>query len=130
MSAPAGASRSPLRYLDLALLAMALPIFIVAELPMLGLAVAATVWLAARGAMHWAERRMLEKLASGERRSAMAFKAFSTMGRVWLVAGAVLAVGVIGDREDGLAAAILAAALFTAEFVGTAISRAISEDAT
>ncbi len=37
----------------------------------------------------------------------------STLGRVWLVALAVLLVGLLGDREDGLAAAVLTAVLVT-----------------
>ena len=39
----------------------------------------------------------------------------STLGRVWLMATAVLLVGV-AERESGLAAAILLLALFTISF--------------
>ena len=37
------------RYLDLVALAAALPLFLLADLPMLGYAVAAAAWLAQRG---------------------------------------------------------------------------------
>ena len=41
-----------------------------------------------------------------------------TLGRVWVVALAILLVGLLGDREDGLAAALLAVVLVTAHFIG------------
>jgi hypothetical protein len=45
----------------------------------------------------------------------MGIVAGSTLGRVWLMATAVLLVG-IAERESGLAAAILLLALFTISF--------------
>jgi hypothetical protein len=103
------------------LLALALPVFVLADLPLLGYAVAAAAWLSQRAVQAWAAQRVTDDLAAGERRSAIAVKAWSTMGRVWLVAGAVLAVGLIAEREDGLAAAVLAAVLFTVQFASEAI---------
>ena len=38
------------------------------------------------------------------------------IGRGWLIAGAIMAVGLAGEREDGLAAAILCIALFSIYF--------------
>ncbi len=97
-----------LRNLDLILLAVALPVFIAADWPMLGYAVAAAAWIAQRFALAYANSRIARSLAAGERRDAFKTKAISSMGRVWLVSVAVLLVGLIADREDGLAAAILA----------------------
>ena len=77
---------------DLALLALALPIFLLADWPLGGYAVAAGAWLVQRGIQ--------------------AFMAGSTLARVWLIALAVLLVG-LAEREAGLAAAVLSAALFT-----------------
>ena len=127
----AGAERQPgalLRYADLILLAIALAIFAVAGLPMLGYAAAAAGWGAQRLIQAWADERVAADLAAGERRAAIAVKAWSTLGRVWLVAGAVLAVGLIADREDGLAAAVLVAALFTVQFAGEAIRHISGSD--
>jgi hypothetical protein len=39
-----------------------------------------------------------------------------SLARAWIVGGAILAVGLIGEREDGLTAAILVAAAFTVYF--------------
>ena len=112
-----------IRYADLALLAAAVPVFLVADLPMLGYAVIAAAWIVQRLVLAAAQRRAAASLAAGERRAAVGVTAASTLGRVWFVALCVLLVGVLGDREDGLAAAVLAAVLFTAQLGGIALSR-------
>lgn len=122
-SVVASRSFSPLAHADLILLAAALPVFVVAELPMLGYAVAAVAWIAQRLAMAYAERRTAASLAAGNRRDAFRTTAVSTLGRVWLVSFAVLLVGLLADRADGLAAAILVAALFTVLFGSLALRR-------
>ncbi len=45
----------------------------------------------------------------------------TTLGRVWLMATAVLVVGLV-EREAGLAAAVLVAALFTVSLAAQAIA--------
>lgn len=122
-SVVASRSFSPLAHADLILLAVALPVFVVAELPMLGYAVAAVAWIVQRLAMAYAERRTAASLAAGNRRDAFRTTAVSTLGRVWLVSFAVLLVGLLADRADGLAAAILVAALFTVLFGSLALRR-------
>jgi hypothetical protein len=112
-----------IRYADLALLVLALPAFLLADLPMLGYAVVAAAWLLQKAVLHVAERRVAASLAAGDRRAAMGVTAASTLGRAWFVALCVLLVGVLGEREDGLAGAVLAAALFTAQLGGIALSR-------
>ncbi len=47
----------------------------------------------------------------------------SMIGRGWLVAGSIFAVGLLGDREDGLAAAVLSIALFTVFFATQMVVR-------
>jgi hypothetical protein len=105
------------RYIDLDLLALALPAFIVAGWPLVGYAVAAGAWLAQRGIHLAAERRSAQALAAGERRRALGTVAAATLARVWIVTLAILLVGLLGDREDGLAAALLTLVLVTA-FLG------------
>jgi hypothetical protein len=112
-----------LRWADLVLLAAALPIFLVADWPLLGYVVGAGAWLAQRGIRVLLARRSAGALAAGDRRSAMGLLAASTLGRVWLVMLAVLLVGLLGDRDDGLAAAVLAAALFTVYLAGEGLAR-------
>jgi hypothetical protein len=115
-----------LRYADLVLLAIALPIFIVAGWPLLGYAVAAGAWLAARAIGLLAERRVTADLAGGERRHAVGVMAMATLGRVWLLALAVLIVG-LDEREAGLAAALLALALFSLHFGARGLARLFGE---
>lgn len=112
--------------MDLALLVAALPVFIAAELPIAGYAVVAAVWLVALAVESYAERRAMRELKGGNRRDAMGWIAATTLGRVWLVALAVLLVGLLDEREAGLAAAVLAAVLFTVHFACRFIARAMT----
>jgi hypothetical protein len=112
---------SPPKYVDLLALLVALAVFLLGDLPLLGYAVAAAVWLLQRGIQVLAQRRMKQELAAGNRQKAMGFVAGSTLGRVWLMATAVLLVG-IAERESGLAAAVLLLALFTISFAAQGLS--------
>ncbi len=112
---------SPPKYVDLFALAAALVLFVVADLPLLGFAVGAAAWLLQRGVQTLATRRADEALANGNRQKAMGTVAATTLGRVWTMATAVLVVGLLGGREDGLAAAVLLLALFTISFAAQGI---------
>jgi len=102
-----------LRYLDLIVLVLALGLFWVADLPLLGYAVAAAAWLVQRAVDQVATRKAR---AAGDPRTVVGLLAGSMIGRGWLVAGSIFAVGLIGARADGLAAAVLSIALFTIYF--------------
>jgi hypothetical protein len=123
-----GASRLILavRYFDVALLIIALPVFIATDLPLLAWAVIAVIWAAALAIEAWTERRVRRELAAGNRRDAMGWTAATSLGRVWTVALAVLLVGLLDERETGLAAAILAAILFTVHLGGRLLARAMT----
>jgi uncharacterized membrane protein len=110
------------------LLALALPVFLVLDLPMLGYVVTAAAWLVQRGIELVAERRAKNALAAGERRTALGTIAATTLARVWLVALAVLLVGGLADREDGLAAAVLCVPLITVSLAGRALARSLERD--
>jgi hypothetical protein len=110
-----------IRFADLGVLALALVVFLVAGFSMLGYAVGAVAWLISRGIQLGAERLARCALRRGNRRSAMGAVAFARMGRVWLVALAVLLVGV-AEREAGLAAGLLSVALFTVYLAGQGIA--------
>ena len=115
---------SPPKHVDLLALAVALAVFVVGGLPLLGYAAAAATWLAQRGIQVLARRRAAADLAAGNRQRAMGTIAVSTLGRVWLMTGAVLAVGLV-EREAGLAAALLVAALFTLSLAAQAIAHVL-----
>ena len=53
------------RYADLILLALALPIFVLADLPLLGYAVAAVAWLAQHGCLNLPKRSAAAAIARG-----------------------------------------------------------------
>jgi uncharacterized membrane protein YkgB len=112
---------SPPKYVDLLALVAALAVFLLGGFPLLGYAVAAAAWLTQRGIQVLAQRRMKQELAAGNRQKAMGIVAGSTLGRVWLMATAVLLVGIV-ERESGLASAILLLALFTISFAAQGLA--------
>jgi uncharacterized membrane protein YkgB len=117
---------SPPKYVDLLVLAAALAVFLVAGLPLLGYAAAAAVWLVQRGVQMAAGGRVKGELKAGNRQKAMGIVAATTLGRVWLMATAVLLVG-LADREAGLVAAVLVLVLFTISFAAQGLSHLFGE---
>jgi hypothetical protein len=108
------------RYADLVLLALALPVFLLAGLPILAYLAVGAAWLAQRAVQHWAGTRMA---GVPGRFSALRLIAGSFIARLWLLTVAILIVGLLSDDETGLSAAVLAAALVTANLAGEAIVR-------
>ena len=98
-----------LRSIDLLVLALALPLFLIAGLPALGWAVVAVAWIAQRWIVATAKSRAL---ASGSRQAVMRAIGLSMVIRLVLVTSAVVVAGV-ADRDAGLPAALLAAVLFS-----------------
>jgi hypothetical protein len=119
---------SPPKYVDLFALAAALVVFVLADLPMVGFAVGAAAWLAQRGIQVLATRRANEALANGNRQKAMGTIAATTLGRVWLMATAVLVVGLAVEREAGLTAAVLVLCLFTLSMAAGGIAHLLEPE--
>jgi hypothetical protein len=115
-----------LRYLDLVLLAIALPVFLAAGLPMLGYVAGAVAWLLQRALQLWLNRRAA---ASDDPRTVVGIAAGSMIGRGWLVALTIFAAG-LDDEDAGLAAAVLVIVLFTAYFTVSMIMRPFDTDPT
>ena len=112
---------SALRNLDLLVLAIALPVFLAAGLPVEGWGATAAAWLVQRGIAHLAESRAK---ASDDPRTVAGLLAGSMLVRGWLMAGSIFAVGLGVEREAGLSAAILSIMLFTVYFtMGIAFRR-------
>jgi hypothetical protein len=118
---------SPPKHVDLLVLAAALAVFALGDLPLLGYAVAAAAWLAQRGIQVLAGRRVGEELGRGNRQRAMGILAATTLGRVWLMVTATLLVG-LAEREAGLAAALLLVALFTVSFAAQGIAHLLEPE--
>jgi hypothetical protein len=113
-----------IRYLDLVLLALALPVFVVAGLPMLGYAAGAAAWLVQRGIQVALNRKAA---AAEDPRTVVGIAAGSMIGRGWLVALTIFAAG-LTDEDAGLAAAVLVIVLFTAYFTVSMIMRPFDTD--
>ena len=102
-----------LKNLDLALLALALPVFLVAGFPVLGWLTAAVIWLLWRGIGHWSDHRA----ATADSAKQMAgIAAGSMIGRGWLLGLILLGAGLAAGDDVGLSAAVLALVLFTVHF--------------
>ena len=108
-----------IRFLDLVLLAVALPVFLVGGLPMLGYAAGAAAWLVQRGLQLFLNRKAV---AADDPRTTVGIAAGSMIGRGWLVALTIFAAGLV-DEDAGLAAAVLVIVLFTAYFTVSMIMR-------
>ena len=104
------------RYLDVVIVVAALPFVVFAGLPLLGYAVGAGAWFLQRGIGVFLERRAA---GSQDMRRQIGLNFFGTLARSWLVGGAILAVGLLGEREDGLTAAVLVFVAFTVYFAVT-----------
>jgi len=114
-----------LRYLDVVLVVAALPLVVLAGLPMLGYAVGAIAWIAQRAAGALLERQA--RRTSDPRRQ-VGLNLGSSLGRAWVVGGAILAVGLLGEREDGLTAAVVVAAAFTVYFATSLLIHVTGSD--
>ncbi len=99
-----------LRYLDVCLVLATAPFVLAAGLPLMGYIVGAAAWLLTRlgaAALHAQALRLSDpKLRAGLLVGTM-------MGRVWIVALAVLLARYAGGRDDGIMAAALVLGAFT-----------------
>jgi hypothetical protein len=108
-----------LRNLDLAVLALALPVFLLADLSLAGYGAIGAVWLAQRGIGAVLQRRAD---ASEDPKVVVGLIAGGAMGRAWVTALAILAVGLVDERA-GLAAVLMALILFTTYFTVRLVER-------
>jgi hypothetical protein len=109
-----------LRYLDVCLVLATAPFVLVGDMPALGYAIAAAAWLLTRvGNAYVLERARSvadPKLRAGLQVAAM-------MGRLWLIAAAVILARVVGSKDDGVMAAVLVLAAFTVYFAMSFFTR-------
>jgi hypothetical protein len=114
-----------LRYVDLAVLAAALPVFVAADLSLFAWAGVTAAWLLQRGMQAFFVSRAK---ATHDPRSAFGLMSVSLIGRVWFLALAVLAIG-LTDRDAGLPAAVLTAVTFQVWFTALMVSRSMEGNA-
>jgi|SRR5271157_15345 len=96
-------SASILSYLDVALVVVATVPVLALGAPALGYAIGAVAWVLQR-ILAQADRRWIRNAT--EPRTQLGLNLFEAFGRIWLLAGAIVAAGVAGGRADGLTAAL------------------------
>jgi hypothetical protein len=109
-----------LRNLDLVLLTIALPVFLVAGWPIGGWITAAGIWAMWRGIGWYSDKKAAE---AADPRRVVGIATGSMIGRGWLMALILVSVGLLTEEEVGLSAAVLSVVLFTAWFTTKMILR-------
>lgn len=112
----------PLRWLDVILVVLAAPFAILMGAAPLGYAVGGAAWIVNRLIGAAVERKAK---AATDVRKTVGMNLGALIARSWLVGLTILAVGLLGDREDGLTAAILVLAAFTIYFATSLLSRSL-----
>lgn len=102
-----------LRLFDVMLLVVALPVFLLAGLPVLGWVTAAVLWALWRGIGEVSDRRAASATTP---KATAGIAAGSMIGRGWLLGLILLGAGLAWGRDVGLSAAVLVLALFTVYF--------------
>jgi hypothetical protein len=115
---------APVRYLDVVLIVLAAPFVVLLELPVLGYAVGAAVWIVQRVL----ETALEHSARRSDVRRAIGVKVGSMIGRTWLIGIGILAVGLAADREDGFTAAIVCLAAYTVHLATTLILRPLERN--
>ncbi len=109
-----------LRNLDLVVLAVALPVFLIAGWPIVGWAGALVIWVAWRAIAAWTQRKAEE---TGDMRKLAGIMTGSMIGRGWMLALGLLAIGLGVSDRAGLAAGVLLLVAFTVSFTASFVLR-------
>jgi len=109
-----------LQYPDVLLVLIVAAPALAAGAPALGYAVGAVAWILGRIASAVADKRIAEMT---DFRRQIGYGVVSSMLRVWLLACAIIIVGVTGTRADGLTAALVLFGAFSVYFVRSAIGQ-------
>jgi hypothetical protein len=110
------------RWLDVILVVLAAPFVVLMDLPVLGYTVGALAWILNRAIGVWVEH-IAER--QQDLRRAVGLNLAALFARAWLVGLTILAVGLAGEREDGLTAAVLMLVAFTLYFVSSLLLRSL-----
>jgi hypothetical protein len=106
------------RYLDVVLVALAVPVALALGAPAVGVVVSAAAWLIqrllARAGQRW--------IAGRGDDARFGLNLVDGFGRIWLLAGAIVLAAVIGGRRDGLAAALLIFCAYSISFAMRLVS--------
>ena len=115
-----------LRYIDLVLLWLTVPVALVLGAPQFGVLLAAVVWTVQRLTALEMDRRAQARESA---REAIGLNMVTMIVRMWLIGATVVIAGVAGEREDGVAAAVVLLATFTVAFAATLLNRSLTRSA-
>ena len=107
-----------LLYVDIVLVALAVPIGLAAGAPTVGFTAGAAAWIVLRFAQIAMDKQLVN--VHDLRRRLGLGVAFS-LGRVWLLAIVIIVCGLAVSRPDGLAAALLIFGAFSVNFLRNAV---------
>jgi hypothetical protein len=113
---------SVVRYFDVLVVVLCLPIALLLGAPTVGCVVAVAVWAVQRVIAVQIEHRAM---AQGDPRTALKLNFVALMARVWLICVAIVVCGVAVGRPDGAAAAATMLVAFTVYFAVTLLSRTL-----
>jgi hypothetical protein len=114
------------RYLDVLIVLLALPFVVLMGAPVLGYVAGGAAWILGRVIGVWAERWAR---TNKDPRAQVGIGFAVLMGRAWLLGLTILLVGIEGEREDGLMAALLALVAFTVYFATSLLLRPMERNA-
>jgi len=120
IGAPATFGRVPvaLLYFDVVVVLLAAIPALALGAPALGYTVGAAAWIVGRIASTEVERRIS---AVDDINRRLGFGVASSMLRVWLLAAAIMIVGLASSRADGLTAALVIFGAFSMYFIRSAV---------
>jgi hypothetical protein len=108
------------RYLDVCLVLATAPFVLIGGLPLLGYLIGALAWILTRTGAAWLQSQAGR---TGDPKLKAGLMIAGLMGRVWLVALAIILARVAGGKDDGIMAAALVLAAFTVYFVMSFVTR-------
>jgi hypothetical protein len=111
-----------LRYFDVGLVLVTAPFIAAAGLPFAGYAIAAGAWIVTRLGGAYLEAKARQ---TNDARAFAGLTIAGMMGRVWVVALAIVTARVAVSKDDGITAAVLSLAAFTVYFVLSTLVRQI-----
>lgn len=111
-----------LRYIDLVLLWLTVPLALALGAPELGVLLAAIAWTVQKVIALQVDRIARSRESA---RAAIGLNVATMIGRMWLLAATIVLAGVAVQREDGVAAALVLLGAFTISFAMTLLLRAL-----
>jgi hypothetical protein len=109
-----------LLYLDIVLVLLVAAPALAAGAPALGYLVGATAWIVLRIASDAFDKRLATER---DLRRRLGLGVASSLARVWILACAIMIVGVTASRPDGLTAALVIFGAFSVYFVRKALAQ-------